>query len=91
MKVTVKFFGAMRDLFDAQEKVLELDGDGNVATLVAALGDRVGDQAILDASGEVNTEIKMLVKGNPPRFLKRAGDKLRDGEVVTIFPPVIGG
>jgi molybdopterin converting factor small subunit len=90
MKVTVKFFGALYDLFGFEEKVLDLNGADDVAALVAVLGD-AGDQEILDAKGNVSAEIKMLVKGNPPRFLKHATDKLRDGDVVTIFPPIIGG
>ncbi len=90
MPITVKFFANFREAADKkQEKV---DGVDNIASLLNDLSKRFGEkmagQLYAQNGRELNKAVNILVNG---KGITSTDISLKDGDVVTIFPPVSGG
>lgn len=57
---------------------------------VKDLGQKFCEQ-VLDERGQPNETIKVLLNGHNIVFLNGTATKLKDGDVIAIFPPVGGG
>ena len=92
MKVKVKFFAAFRELFGSEEKEIELESGANIQDLLAVLCDSPKcRQRIFDEAGKLRRDVKMLKKGQHIQFLDGVHTELEDGDVIAMFPPMLGG
>lgn len=94
MKVEIRLFAGLREL--AKQKVVaeDLPSGSSVADAVCRLGERFGPdirKQVLDERGQLTGLLRILVNGQSIASLQGAETKLRDGDVVAIFPPVAGG
>ena len=82
MKVTVLYFAALRDLAGRSEEELTLpDGALSVKELAAQLGSRVPGLA------ERMTHVRVARN----EAFAEDGDRVCDGDVIALIPPVAGG
>jgi molybdopterin synthase sulfur carrier subunit len=90
--VTVKFFANFREAV-GQEQV-EIAA-ANVAALldelVGRFGERMAEQLYEPSSKKLRETVNVLVNGRGINLLSGLDTKLKDGDVVAIFPPVSGG
>ena len=92
MKVKMKFFATFRELFGSVEKEIELESRSDIQELLNLLCDsRQCRQKIFDYSGKLRPYIKILKNGRHIQFLDGIYTELKEGDVVTMFPPVGGG
>ena len=92
MKIKVSFFLTFRELFDGKEREIELDEGANIRDLLNLLCDSPRHrEKILDDFGEVRPHIKVLKNGRHIQFLGGMHTELREGDMVTMFPPIGGG
>ncbi len=92
MKVRVKFFAAFREFFDAEERELELDGRARVGDLLEALCDsKECREKLFNESGNLRRDVKLLRKGECVQFLDDVQAELIDGDVIVMFPAMLGG
>lgn len=94
MRVEVRLFAILREI--AKQKVVteELPSGSGVSDVVSRLCERFGPSfraQVLDERGELNESLTVLLNGHNIAFLTGASSKLKDGDVVAIFPPVAGG
>lgn len=93
MKVKVKFFATFRELF-GKEVEIELGSGTNIQDLLNLLCDsRQRRQTVFDDSGKVRYFLGILKRSRHIQYLvKTDTDKeLKDGDVVTVLPPIGGG
>jgi len=93
MKVKVRAFATLRDLIGDQ-LVLELPEGSTVGSLLDELVRQLGkglEEAILDERGKPAKFVKIMVNGRDIDFLSGLDTVLRDGDEVSLFPPVGGG
>lgn len=103
MKVKVRFFATLRELFGGEAKEVELEDGSTIQELLNLLCDSHQRQKLFDRSGKLRPYIKILKDGRDIKFLEEVrielegepiqflgGIKLADGDVVAIFPPVGG-
>jgi molybdopterin synthase sulfur carrier subunit len=83
MKVTVRYFAAVREALGAGEDV-ELGGDSDIAGLRDALIARGGRHA--EALGR-----QRVLRSAHNRVLSPEGTRLGEGDEVGFFPPLTGG
>jgi len=81
-----------RELFDGEEKEIELENGSSILDLLNVLCDS-GQcrQRIFDNSGEPKTYIQIFKNRRPIRSFGGIHTELGEGDVVSIIPPVFGG
>jgi molybdopterin synthase sulfur carrier subunit len=92
MRVKVEFFALLREKVGAPEAYVDFIGT-TVMDLVAALSDAHGEvfrDQVLEGE-EMRSMVKILVNGQDVRSLRGLFTELRDGDIVSIFPPAAGG
>lgn len=94
MKVRVQYTAQLRAAVGRVEEDVELAGDGNLADLLVRLATELHREAapfVLTAGGELQPSLLIGVNGQgvSPRDAKHV--QLRDGDVVTLMPPIAGG
>jgi molybdopterin synthase sulfur carrier subunit len=91
MKVKVKFFATFRELF-GEEVEIELRSGANIQDLLNLLcNSRKRRQTVFDDSGKVRYFIGILKRGRHIQVLDGTHTELKDGDVVTMLPPLGGG
>ena len=92
MKIRVKFFTTLRELFGGEEKEIELESESDILDLLNILCDSgQRRQRIFDNSGKPKTYIQILKNRRPIQSLDGIHTKLGEGDVVGILPPAHGG
>jgi molybdopterin synthase sulfur carrier subunit len=92
MKVRVKFFAAFKELFGYDAREVELEKGARIQDLLNLICDSsLARQSVFDPSGEIRRDVKILKKGSRVRFANGGQTKLREGDVIIIFPPLLGG
>ena len=92
MKVKVKFFAAFKELFGCDSREVELEKGARIQDLLNLMCDsNLTRQSIFDPSGEIRRDVKILKKGSRARFANGGQTKLKEGDVIIIFPPLLGG
>jgi molybdopterin converting factor subunit 1 len=79
MRVTVLYFGVLKDVMGCRCRVMELTEGASVVQLLA----------VHRESGKASVWDSIAVAVN--QEYARAGDVLRDGDEVALLPPVSGG
>ncbi len=91
MKVTVKLFANFRAA--AGSNLVEIEGASDLGSLFEALAKKFGkklSQQLYADGKELRDSVKVLVNGEVAEA-REPGTPLKDGDQVTIFPPVSGG
>ncbi len=89
--VTVKFFADLAQVFGKEVRPPSRPAT-DVAGLLGGLCDTEGRRRALFAGpGELRERLTVLVNGRNILFLDGLSTALRDGDVVSVFPPVYGG
>lgn len=95
INVKVKIFAAFRDILGIKEIDLQFSSNITVKTLVLTLSDKYSqgklEGQVYDESGNVREFVKILVNGRDVDFLGGSSTQLKDGDILALFPPAIGG
>jgi molybdopterin synthase sulfur carrier subunit len=94
MKVEIRLFANLRELAGQKSVQEELSEGTTVEDAVKKLAERMGKEfqsKVLDEAGHVRRIFSVLVNGQMIANLDGPLTKLKDGDVIAIFPPVAGG
>ncbi len=94
MKITVKYFAALREIVGKREDLLELDADLTVENLLKILSNKYGREFqdyIYDKEDRIRENLQFLVDGKSISTAKGIRTKLHDSSQFVIIPPVGGG
>jgi molybdopterin synthase sulfur carrier subunit len=89
--VTVKLFANFREAAGVDKTVVE--GAADIASLLKALVAKFGDDLrrnLFDGE-KLRDTVNILLNGKSVELHEGLNTKLKDGDVVAIFPPVSGG
>lgn len=91
MKVKIEVFATLRELIGKES--LEIENVNNVRELIESLIEMFGMKIkeILMEGDKSKEFVKILVNGKDIRTLRGMETELRDGDLISIFPPVAGG
>ena len=94
MKVKVRAFGRLIDVL-GDEIDVELEPNAKVKDLLAKLREKILsldlDEAALTRYERDEPELTILLNGRNIYTLKKLQTPLKDGDLVVLLPPVIGG
>jgi len=94
MRVTVKFFTALREIVGKREEVLEFSKGTTIKELLKHLSESHGQalkEYIYNERGRAKSHLQFLINGKSITTLKGFETKLKDGDKIAIIPPVGGG
>ena len=94
MKVTVKFFTALREITQKREEEMELPSTTTVEELLEILSKKYGRRFtdyVYDENKNVRSHLQFLVNGRNTTIPQGFKAKLVEGDKVAIIPPVGGG
>lgn len=91
-EVKVKLFAGIREVFQEKETEIELERAPNIRELLEFLCNTYERrQRIFDQAGQVRSDITILKNGRHIYFLDGIQTELKEGDTISIFPPVYGG
>jgi molybdopterin synthase sulfur carrier subunit len=94
LKIEVRLFANLREFAKTKAAVEDIKSGTSVGDVLVKICERFGTEfrgQVLDERGQPNENIKILLNGHNIVFLQGAATKLKDGDVIAIFPPVGGG
>ena len=94
MKIEVRLFANLRELAKTKAVIENIKSGTSVGDVLVKICERFGTEfrgQVLDERGQPNENIKIILNGHNIVFLQGAATKLKDGDVIAIFPPVGGG
>jgi len=95
VKVTVKAFATIREAIGEFGKIsLEFPEQVTVKNLIEVLSKNFGEKfnsEVLDDNGLPKKTIKIFVNGRDIEFLDGLSTNLKDGDEVSLIPPIAGG
>ena len=91
MGITVKFFANFREAAGVEKTVVDeiKDVSSLLKVLVGKFGEGLNRQ--LYDGEKLRETVNILINGKSVNLAKGLDTRLRDGDVVAIFPPVSGG
>jgi len=93
MSVKVKFYSLFKINLKSSGKEYQIDGEITVNDLISMLDedyDGYFSQKLLDA-GKISPGSIILINGENVIHINGLESKIKDGDVVTLFPPSAGG
>ena len=94
MKVEIRLFATLRELAKTNSVVEDFKSGATVGDALRKICERLGAkfrERVLDSSGNPSEYVKIILNGQNIVFLQGTATKLKDGDVIAIFPPVGGG
>jgi molybdopterin synthase sulfur carrier subunit len=94
LKVEVRLFANLRELAKTKAVVEDVKSGASVGDVLQKICERFGAKfrgQVLNERGQPNEYVKVLLNGHNIVFLNATATKLKDGDVIAIFPPVGGG
>ena len=92
LKVKVKFFGGMSQVFKENERQIDLRNASNVQELLNLLCYSYEQRKrIFYQSNGIRADVSILKNGRNIYFLDGTQTELEDGDTVAIFPLMVGG
>ena len=91
-EVTVKLFASVKDAFGLGEMRVTLEEGHDVGRLLESIctsPQRV--HSVYDENRTLRQDVTVLVNGRSIVFLDRLRTALKEGDTVSVFPPVYGG
>lgn len=94
MKVEVKFYAMMREIAGKKVEMVVLPIKSSVRDLIDLLVERYGsefERYIYDRDKKVRSYLSYMLNGVNINSLDRLDTALKDGDVISLLPPVGGG
>jgi len=93
-KIRLRFFTSLRQKIQKKEDVVELSGEITVIKLLTHISKRY-NHPFIECNNQKHAQIQLhfqlLVNGKNITHLQGLNTKLKDGDEITIVPPVGGG
>ena len=92
MKVTINYFGQLRQKAGVESESLECSEEAALVEVVAERAEHFGadfKKIVLDEDGQIRRSIIALLNGGSVD--KESAVSLKDGDEITLIPPIAGG
>ena len=89
-KVKIKMYATIREKFKEGEVVLDADTVIEAVRKLVELHPELKDE-VLDENLNLKNDYIYLLNGRNIEFLNKGETPLKDGDKISIFPPVAGG
>ena len=88
-RVQFRLFATLRDKYGVKE--IEVECNGTLRDAVEKAAQKIGQDFVKEffEDGRIRNDRIILVNGRHIQFIKDL--KLKDGDVIAIFPPIAGG
>ena len=91
MRIKVKFFAYLRDVFQGKEKEIELKTGTTVRELMNLISDFPEGRTELFKGSELKPHLIIFKNGAPVHTKRGLETEIQDGDTINIFPFIGGG
>lgn len=91
MRIKVKFFAYLRDVFQVKEKGIEFKTRTTVGELLNLISDFPEGRKELFKGSELKPHLVIFKNGTPVHTKRGLETELQDGDTINIFPFIGGG
>lgn len=91
MAITVKYFASVREYMGKKTDVVTKDNIKVVDLIKSLEGENGNLDKLLLKGGKLKPQYKIMINGRDIEFLDGIDTRVKDGDIVAIFPPVGGG
>ncbi|MEM3587792.1 MAG: ubiquitin-like small modifier protein 1 [Candidatus Jordarchaeaceae archaeon] len=94
MKFKVKVFAAVREIMKTKEIELESEDNVTIRDAIKLMIDKYGEKLaeyLLEKNGEPKPAFLLMVNGVPIKELEGLETQLKEGDVLAVLPPAMGG
>jgi molybdopterin synthase sulfur carrier subunit len=95
LSIKVRVFASLRYILGKKELDLQSPEGTTVMALIDLLSEKYSNgklrREVFDENGNVRKYVKILVNGRDIDFIDGLSTRMKDGDVVAMFPPVGGG
>jgi MoaD family protein len=92
MNIKVKFFGPFQELFGGREVEVELPGNSGLGELLERVCDTPARaEQVFSGAGVLHSHVVVMKNGTPVRSPGGLKERLKDGDVIAVFPFLGGG
>jgi MoaD family protein len=94
MKFKIKVFATIREIMKTREIELESDNKITVHDAIKLLTNKYGEKLanhLLDKNGKPKPAFILMVNGISIKELEGLETPLKDGDVLAVLPPAVGG
>jgi molybdopterin synthase sulfur carrier subunit len=91
LRITVKLFAYLRDVFQGKKKAIELKTGTTVRELLNLISDFPEGRKELFKGSELKPHLIILKNGTPVHTKRGLETELQDGDTINIFPFIGGG
>ena len=92
MKIKIRAFGDLMEPL-GNESIVKLEDNARLGDLVYKLAEKMGSprRGFLGRYNVTGSDLVILLNGRNIHTLKKLETPLKDGDVVTLLPPLVGG
>jgi molybdopterin synthase sulfur carrier subunit len=92
LKIKIEFFAILREILGMSSMEVECEGT-TIEDILNLLLERFGSvlENVIFEGGRLKDMVKILLNGKDIRGLNGLNTELKDGDCISIFPPVAGG
>ena len=91
MRIQVLFFATFREIFDAKSLQIEVGTGGTVGDLLNLVFNTHESRERIFDNGKLKPHIIVMKNGRHIQYLKGLDTELKEGDTVSVFPPIAGG
>jgi molybdopterin synthase sulfur carrier subunit len=91
-QVKIEFYSSMREVFQEKGRGIRLGGVSTIREILDLLCNTYQQrQKIFDHSGQLRPDINVLKNGRNIKFLDGIETEVKEGDIIAVFPLIIGG
>lgn len=93
MRVIMRYYADFREIMGIREMLLDLKDGQTIRGLLATITNKYPElkSELFENQDDLKEFVTVLINGRSIEFLEHMNTRLKDGDMISLFPPAHGG